>query len=326
MDAFQDFQVQIILFLQGLGEWLNGPALFFSFLGYEQFYLLIAPALYWCLDAKAGLRFGIFFMLSGSINTIFKFLLHAPRPYWVSERVNAFAIETSFGLPSGHAQNAVMVFGSLMRPLRHNWYWAAVGILALLIGLSRLVLGVHFLGDVLAGWLIGATLLWTCLRWEAPVLSWLKQKTVTQQILLLFVASLVLPGLGIIIRYLYSGWLIPLEWVENAGRWLEPGEVFDPYDLSGLVAFSGVFFGFTTGAVILHKRGGLLERPGALQQVGRYAVGVTGLLILYIGLDLIFPEGTNTLAFAFRYFRYGVVGIWVTGLAPFIFRRIGLAN
>lgn len=326
MDSIQNFQVQIILFIQGLGDWLQAPAEIFTFLGNEQFYLLIAPALYWCLDARAGLRFGIFYMLSGSLNSIFKFLFHAPRPYWVSDQVKAFTIEASFGLPSGHAQNAVVVFGSLIRTIRQKWYAYVVVILALLIGLSRLYLGVHFLGDVLAGWAIGAVILWACLKWEAPVISWLNRVAISRQVQFLFGISMLILGVGLLIRFINSAWELPAEWVENASRWLEAGETLDPYELSGLVSYSGVFFGFSVGAVCLQKWGGLLKRSGYAQLIGRYMVGVTGLVILYFGLDTLFPEGASMLAFLFRYIRYGLVGFWVTGLAPLIFRRIGLGN
>jgi len=72
--------------------------------------------------------------------------------------------EPSF--PSGHATDSAAVFLTLglvlavfvlRRPLARLATVAAGGLLAAAIGVSRLVLGVHWPTDVLAGWALGAT-------------------------------------------------------------------------------------------------------------------------------------------------------------------------
>jgi len=65
---------------------------------------------------------------------------HAPRPYWYSKDVKALSAEGTFGLPSGHAQRAVVLFGALAAWLKRGWAWAAAIALILLVGLSRLYL------------------------------------------------------------------------------------------------------------------------------------------------------------------------------------------
>jgi len=49
-----DAEIKIVLILQSLGDWLTSPMKFFSFLGSESFYLLVAPVLYWCIDSASG--------------------------------------------------------------------------------------------------------------------------------------------------------------------------------------------------------------------------------------------------------------------------------
>ena len=71
----------------------------------------------------------------------------------------------SYAFPSGHSANAVMVWlGAAWLLSSERWRpWAVAGaaLVALLVGLTRLMLGVHWPSDVVAGWSFG--LAWTLL-------------------------------------------------------------------------------------------------------------------------------------------------------------------
>ncbi|MEA2247971.1 MAG: hypothetical protein QOH46_2500, partial [Solirubrobacteraceae bacterium] len=65
--------------------------------------------------------------------------------------------------PSGHAQSAIVAFSVLLLvflpSLRGAWRWVAVCVAVMMvlgIGFSRVALGVHFVSDVLAGYILGA--------------------------------------------------------------------------------------------------------------------------------------------------------------------------
>lgn len=94
------------------------------------------------------------------MNDSLKMFFHGPRPYWYCTDVIAYAKETSFGVPSGHAQIATGIWGVLAASLRKWWAWLIAILVILIIGISRIYLGVHFPHDVILGWLIGAFLLW----------------------------------------------------------------------------------------------------------------------------------------------------------------------
>jgi undecaprenyl-diphosphatase len=80
------------------------------------------------------------------------------------------ASESSYSFPSGHASVSLAVYGTLgfivARHLRNRWAQiaalAGAATLVLLIGFSRLYLGVHFLSDVVAGFSLGLAWLTLC--------------------------------------------------------------------------------------------------------------------------------------------------------------------
>jgi undecaprenyl-diphosphatase len=95
----------------------------------------------------------------GIVDTIVKVMVARPRPEVDNPIIHAFG--KSF--PSGHSMQAVVCYGALllvMLPLIHErWRRPAVGLTVmwiLLIGASRMSLGVHFLTDVLGGYVLGA--------------------------------------------------------------------------------------------------------------------------------------------------------------------------
>ena len=63
--------------LQGLGGWLKLPMAIFTFLGDEQFYLLLVPLVYWCLNKELGADLGVLLVLSSFTNTALEIVLQA---------------------------------------------------------------------------------------------------------------------------------------------------------------------------------------------------------------------------------------------------------
>ena len=90
-----------------------------------------------------------------------KYYFDAPRPYSVDSRVISYDSEDSPGLPSRHAVMSVVVLGWLMlkHPKSKILVWGGTS-LVILIGLSRVYLGVHYPSQVLAGLLFGILFLY----------------------------------------------------------------------------------------------------------------------------------------------------------------------
>jgi membrane-associated phospholipid phosphatase len=319
MQPILDFGVRLIVAFQGLGGWLETPMKLFSFLGTEDFFMIVLPVLYWCVDSTLGMQVAVILMLSSTLNDAVKMALHGPRPYWISAQVKALATETSFGVPSGHTQGATVVWGIIAAWLRKWWAWLAAALLVLLIGASRLYLGVHFPHDVLLGLLLGILVLWLVLRFWKPVVAWARKKSLGGQILAGFLGSLALIVLSLIPYFWLklTGWQPPQEWAAFAGG---------AFSLQGVATYAGTFFGLMVGVAWLARQGGFQTGGPWWQLVLRYAVGVAGVLIIRYGLKFIFPEGDRVLALFLRYIRYTVIGFWVSGAAPWVFVRARLAK
>jgi len=323
METIWNIGITLNISFQSLGSCLKTPMEAFSFFGTESFFLLLLPSLYWCMEADIGLRVGIILLLSSSVNHALKMAFHGPRPYWYSADVIRYASENSFGVPSGHAQIAFGVWGMLATSLGKWWGWLMAILVILLIGISRLYLGVHFPHDVILGWVIGALLLWFVLRFWKPVTVWLKKMSLGQQILASFLSSLVL--------ILFS--LIPFIWLKIT-NW-QPSQAWAEYardavSLSVAFTTAGTLFGLLAGLAWFNLQGRFNANGPLWMRIFRYILGLVGVLILYLGVKVLFgliiPDTEAVLPYILRYIRYVLVGAWISAGAPWIFVKLNLAK
>lgn len=316
MPQVNAIEIVVNQFLQSLGGWLRAPMLGITALGYEEFFVLLLPTLYWCIDQMLGLRVGLVLMMGNVFNTFFKFLFHSPRPYWISDQVSALSHETSFGLPSGHAQIAASVWGWLAVEVKKRWFTFVALLLIFLIGVSRLYLGVHFLSDVLLGWLMGGLLVWAFAAWHKPVDAWLEKQSFLGKMGWV-IASTAL----ILVLVLGAKWVVG-PWEMNPDYAARAGEVA-PYSLDGILTISGTWFGMLSGFLILTRiKGHFLAAQGGWRRLVRFLVGLLGVIILYLGLGQVFPRNEDFISFALRFVRYTLIGWWVAWLGPLVFEKL----
>jgi hypothetical protein len=269
------------------------------------------PAALWCYSASLGTRLGLALLISAGTNTILKLAFALPRPFWVDPRVKALSVETSFGLPSGHAQNAVVLWGYLAYQIRRWWATVAALMLILAISTSRFYLGMHFPADIVAGWIVGAVVLVLFILGEKPLARWLKGRRLATRLGLAAGLALGMLGLGLVAAQNGLARPLPAEWAENYRQALGPAIPFFPASVEDLVSGTGALLGFGVGAVLLDAWGGFSTQSGGWLRLARFFVGVVGVLALQLGLDLVFPEGET-----FRFFRYGLIGLWIAYGAP----------
>jgi membrane-associated phospholipid phosphatase len=325
MDILIEKGIEWIVAIQALGGWLELPMLVFTALGNENFFFLILPLLYWSIDRRLGLQIAFILAASSYLNSIVKLLFAAPRPYWVSAQVEPFLHEDTFGIPSGHAQNSAAFTGVVAAWVKKRlaWAWTLAVLLTFFIGFSRLYLGVHFVHDVVAGWVIGYVLLLLFLRFWDPVAAWLRTQTLAQQILIAFLISLLMIVIGAWTTARLDGYVFPPEWEENARR---AGPLPDPVSVEGTFTSAGSLFGLAAGAAWIASRGGFQTAGPLEKRALRYVIGLLGIIVLWFGLGLVFPDGETILPLLLRYLRYTLVGFWVTGGAPWLFFHFNLVR
>ena len=323
MDSLIETGLDWIIAIQSLGSWLELPMIIFTALGNENFFFLVLPLVYWSVDTRLGLQIAFILATSNYLNSILKLVFAAPRPFWVSAEVKPFLHEDTFGIPSGHAQNAAAFTGLAAGWLNTSRAWTLTLLLTFLIGFSRLYLGVHFVQDVLLGWAIGYALLFLFLRFWDPVGTWLRTKTLAQQITLAFLLSLLMVVTGVMTTARLEGYVFPEEWADNARR---AGPLPDPVSVESTFTSAGSFFGLAVGAAWIISRGGF-QIAGALgERALRYVIGLIGIILLWFGLGQIFPDGDTAVPLILRFVRYSLVGFWVTGGAPWLFFHFNLVR
>lgn len=119
---------------------------------------------------RAWVLFAVWLMAlvgAGVLDKVLKQAVGRPRPRY------AYALHTyGFGFPSGHAIASLITYGMVAhvlitlwidRPIARRAVVLVAACLVLLIGVSRLYLGVHYLTDVIAGYAAGAVWLSACI-------------------------------------------------------------------------------------------------------------------------------------------------------------------
>ena len=147
----------------------------FDLMGTETFFLLLLTLVYWVIHKRAGQRLVIFFLFSAWMNAFVKEIFKRPRPYQVSESVKPAFTTSEYGLPSGHTQAGTTVGLILIHELKRHWATVLLIVYILLMGVSRMVHGVHYPQDVLLGWLFGILIVFCLYQLDARLSGFFKQ-------------------------------------------------------------------------------------------------------------------------------------------------------
>ena len=281
--------------------------LLFSSLGSTYLYLFALPLLYWCVNRRIGLQVGFLVLANAIVNNLVKVLFALPRPYWISTSVHQLARESGFGLPSGHAQGAILFWLFLAWQVpgkRRPWAIAGALIISGLIGLSRIYLAVHFPADAIVGFAIGLLILGIYLRCEKNFRAWF--------FLLHAARKIVLAALCILAVLICFAIFIHLHHTQK----------FPPFDAEALswisiISYTGAIFGLVIG--VANRRPATKISQNVVTLILRIIAGLAVLIALWFGLAKLTVGNEIVLIFCLRFFRYAIVSWWIVDGAPRMF-------
>ena len=320
LDEMYQWGIEVIRVIQRI----ENPALttllkIITALGTEAFYVPAILLIFWWIDENRGLRFGILIIISAWINSFIKDLWKQPRPFNFDPSLG-LAFEPTYGAPSGHAQMSLTFWIPMAAWLSSEWkrknpvqkrylIWTGAIFIVLLIGFTRLYLGVHFPTDLFSGWIIAGIIL----------------------------AVYFIPGLRL--QKLFASAGVRSINICAAVIALAMNGIY-PKDRSLPALFLGLCIGYTMMKkhFPFSARGEINgKKPGVHIMILRCLTGFAGMALTYLGLRLLFPgEGSLFAGIPIwgraspfyeigRFIRYGFIGLWAAAGAPWIFQRTGLA-
>lgn len=289
----------MLFFLNIANPTLDFLANIASAVGEQTFVIAVILYIFYNYDKKKG--FGLFTSVLFAVlgMGILKAIVRAPRPFQVLESIGGKRLETATGysFPSGHTTTGSAFYTALALTYKKRSVSIFCAVMMVLVGLSRLYLGVHWPIDVFAGLLLGVTVSFVVSRYLNALYDD-KQKRIR---LSMWIGSLSLVAGAI------TAILLNLSLIDEVAF----------TDLMKVFALGG---GGYLGFVLENKKVGFIVEEKRSKQILRYLLGLIGILV-FMGAKAVIPESLYALG---AFLRYTMVGLWATGLYPLIGKNLRL--
>jgi membrane-associated phospholipid phosphatase len=277
------FSENINIFLQSFGTPLVDK-LFIAITnsGSHPVYFILASIIFWCFSKKTGIRAMYVILFSAFLAIFAKNILVMPRP---PGHLHKMGVE-GFGFPSAHAQVTAGFWGYLGGITRKQKIIIIGAAAVILVSLSRVYLGVHYIGDVMAGIVFGLLIALIFLKAESWFFNMRMDRIEKYFIAVMLPAILIIiaavSGLGL--GQLLELWLIMVS--SGLGYLLEEERIF------------------------------LEDTKNNRQRIKR---AFTGLLILTFVYMMFYPVSSLEIL---DFIKYAALGFSSTFVAPWIFVRM----
>jgi membrane-associated phospholipid phosphatase len=287
-----------------------------SFFGSATFYAFLTILLYVMWDKHQAVRLSIVILLTMAFNDVLKIFLQNPRPFvregtylkeWAVSPATAKALAADYSTPSGHAMGSSAFYGYFLTLVRSRFVRVVFVLGIVFIGVSRAYLGVHYVEDVLLGWVIGLSIAFLAIRYTGWLAKLWAKCSYGWQIVIAAAASLAVSLLTAAI---------------HGGR------------IDGQVRELVANCGFLTGIVIacpLELRvvnfNPRSSEPTA--KILRYGLTIAMTAFVLFGLKSAFrslASDATALGCALEHLRYVAADVTALFLAPLIFCKLRLAE
>ncbi|MBO5599058.1 MAG: phosphatase PAP2 family protein [Oribacterium sp.] len=276
----------------------GGFAKFLDFFGAETGILMLVLIVTFCYKKEVGQKL---VLMVSSLNMwlpMIKSVVLRPRPYMeYPDRVKPLALQDKgaaamdvaaqgYSFPSMHSASVPALYFSLAKEAKKKWLWLLAMVLTILVGVSRVVAGMHYPTDVLAGWILGFAVM--------GIFTLLDRYVKKEQLYHLILLVSVLPGI------LY---------VRTTDYYTSLGCLIGAI---AAIPFERKFVNFQ----------GTRRIPAMLLRVlGAVIIYFVLNTLLKLPFDKQFLAGTSLAAFLIRTVRYAIIMFLLMGVYPMVFPR-----
>ena len=221
----------------------------------EQIVLIsIISIIYWALDKKFGEYIAYSVLTSVLLNNTIKDIFKMKRPIG-EEGIRTLREQTATGysFPSGHTQGASSFYGAMAIYLKKRVMYIIATVMIILIGFSRLYLGVHYPKDVIVGGILGVLTSLICYKLYNRV----------ENKMLLYVIT-------------FAIFILALTFAHSAD----------------FIKGMGTYLGFIIGIYIEKKYVNFSTEGSTGNKIIRVLLGIVILLVLQLVLKVLLPSGT----------------------------------
>ncbi len=293
--------VGLMLMVAGLNTYfgdtlVNNDVVYYIFTAITYFgdglvFIIIGATLFFIYDKRFAKNLMLVLLGSNYFDMFLRDIFQDPRPASNAIRAN----ETGYGFPSGHAQSSTVTYGYLAFHTQKNyaqekWYkyipWIFL-VVIYLAAISRQIIGVHDVEDIVGGLLIGISFLLIFINLE-PLIT---EKINTFDLPIKLILAVVIPVILFIVALL----------------------IF-PTSLCDYGRACGALTGLSVGYLIENEK--IHYNPKDLdnkQRIINLAIGLVITIVLYLVLSLI-PLDVQI----WKFFKYVIVALAVTLLIPWL--------
>jgi hypothetical protein len=203
--------------------------------------------------------------------------------------------------------------------IHKGWAWLLAIVLVVLMGLSRIYLGDHFIIDVIGGLTIGLVILLGIFFWRRYFATSFGKRILGQRLLFALLITLILV-LG------YVAVLILIGEPDLSVAWAAHFPVAELDSKMEMATAVGALVGYTVGIILEGARIRFRADGPIVKRIARYLLGIIITVIIWRGLGMLFPDDPLWLALPLRILRYALVALWASYYAPALFVRLQLAD